>query len=97
MKKTDKMEFIYEEGEKKVSIDRTQRAVRENVINRYKEARKGKKISQAELAKRTGIRQPNIARFESGNYNPTLEMMVRMAEALDMTIEINLTEKAREY
>ena len=50
-------------------------------------------MTQEELARRSGISRPNIARFESGNYNPSLEMMVRIAAALGMRLQISM-EKA---
>ena len=50
-------------------------------------------MTQVQLAARTGISQPNITRFESGNYNPSLEMMVRIAYALDMKLDIKLVDE----
>ena len=50
-------------------------------------------MTQTELARRTGISQPNINRFESGNYNPSLEMLVKVALALDMELSIQLKER----
>ena len=47
-------------------------------------------ITQAELAKRTGTRQGNISRFESGNYNPSLEFIQRLAQGLDKELHISL-------
>ena len=64
-----------------------------DVIGKYKACRKSKGITQTELARRTGISQPNITRFESGKYNPSLDMMVRIATALEMSLDINLSEK----
>ena len=40
-----------------------------------------------------GIKRPNISRFESGNYNPSLDMLIRMADKMDLQIEITLREK----
>ena len=50
-------------------------------------------MTQAELAKRAGIPRTNITRFESGNYNPSLEMLVRIAAALGMTLQVQLITK----
>ena len=50
-------------------------------------------MTQAELAKRAGISRTNITRFESGNYNLSLEMMVRIAAALGMTLQVQLMKK----
>ncbi len=40
--------------------------------------------------KRMGTAQANISRFESGNYNPSLAFLQRMAESLGKTLRISL-------
>ncbi len=50
--------------------------------------RKEKNITQAELARRTGIKQSNIARIESCNYNFTLSMLERITQALGVELKI---------
>ena len=86
-------DYIAKYGKHSAFIEAIQKETRADVIGKYKSCRKGKKMTQVQLAERTGISQPNITRFESGNYNPSLEMMVRIASALDMKLEINLVEK----
>ena len=49
------------------------------MITRLREERG---LSQRELAKMTGIKQPQIARIESGDYLPTLETLWKLADAL---------------
>lgn len=49
-----------------------------------------KKMTQAELAKRANTKQSNISRFESGNYNPSVEFLQKIAGALDKQLEITL-------
>ncbi|MCI8726223.1 MAG: helix-turn-helix transcriptional regulator [Hungatella sp.] len=66
--------------------------MRQNVIGQYIRCRKEKGITQAELARRAGIPRTNVTRFESGTYNPSLEMLVRMAQALEMNLEIRLAK-----
>lgn len=41
----------------------------------------------------TGIQRPNISRLESGKYNPTLDMIVRVADSIGLEVEITLKEK----
>jgi len=53
-------------------------------------ARIEKKMTQAELAERADTKQSNISRFESGNYNPSLEFLQKIAGALDKQLEITL-------
>jgi|GEM_PF-374719 len=52
-----------------------------------------KKISQAELARRVGTKQPSIARLESGYGFRNLTFLKKVADALDATVEIRITPK----
>ena len=63
-----------------------------SVGDRSKSIRKGKRLTQVELSKLTGIPQPNITRFESDKSNPTLEMLVKMAAALGKKVTITLED-----
>jgi DNA-binding XRE family transcriptional regulator len=55
------------------------------------ERRKRLEISQSELAKRTGVSQPMIAKFESGRFkNITIHTLVRAAHALGASVKIDL-------
>ena len=53
-----------------------------------------RKLSQAELAKKVGTRQPSIARLESGYGINNLNFLRRVAEALDADVQIRLVPKA---
>ena len=45
-------------------------------------------ITLEELAQRTGIRQSNISRIESGAVSPTIETLARLASGLGKTLKI---------
>ncbi len=49
---------------------------------RVKELRLAAGLTQAELARRTGIHRPNIARVEAGRHTPSLETLDRLAQAI---------------
>lgn len=49
---------------------------------RLKELRLAAGLTQAELARRTGIHRPNIARVEAGRHTPSLETLSRIAGAI---------------
>lgn len=51
-------------------------------------ARKEQNITQEELARRVGTQKSNISRLESGNYNPSLDLLIRVAEALGKNLNI---------
>ena len=43
-------------------------------IEGFKQNRKLNGMTQTELGRKAGISQPNITRFESGSYNPSLDL-----------------------
>lgn len=49
---------------------------------RLKELRLEANLTQAELARRTGIHRPNIARVEAGRHTPSLETLSRLTVAI---------------
>jgi ribosome-binding protein aMBF1 (putative translation factor) len=56
-------------------------------VIRYRQARK---LSQTALAELLGMRQPNVARLESGDHEPSLSTLARLSEALgeDFSVDI---------
>jgi len=60
------------------------------LIRKIIEARIEKNLTQKQLADLVGTRQSNISRFESGNYNPSITFITKLAKALDKKIEIHL-------
>lgn len=93
MRTTKDMDYVFDIDGTEILIEVQQKEVRNQVIEQYVKCRKEKKMTQEQLAQRTGISRPNISRFESGNYNPSLEMMVRIAEALEMNLNITLESR----
>ena len=85
------MDYKYSDNEYNILIEHNQQATREKIIKKYIQCRKNQNMTQAELASRTGISRTNISRFESGKYNPSLDIMVKIATALDMDLDILLT------
>ena len=70
-----------------------QKDTRQSVIEQYVRCRKMQGMTQAELARRAGVPRSNITRFESGSYNPSLELLVRIAAAMGMTLQMQLVAK----
>ena len=61
-----------------------------SIIEAVISARIEKQMTQAELAELANTKQSNISRFESGNYNPSVEFLQKIAGALDKQLEITL-------
>jgi len=55
-------------------------------------------LSQTELARRLGVSQPTVARWESGEHVPEIGTLVRLAETLrlHLVLEISPAEPASE-
>ena len=52
-------------------------------------ARLEQHMTQKELAQKTGIRQSNISRIESGSTSPTVETLARIAAGLGKALKID--------
>jgi DNA-binding XRE family transcriptional regulator len=55
---------------------------------RIQELRKEAGMTQAQLAEKCGMAQPNIARIEAGTYATSIDVLSRIAEALGKKIEL---------
>ena len=70
-----------------------QKAVKDNVIQQFIAKRKERGMTQSDVSTVTGIQRPNISRLESGYYNPTLDMLVRLADSIDCNVKITFVDK----
>ena len=61
--------------------------VAENLADNILKLRESRGLTQAQMAKTAGIPRPTWANVESGSANPTLNVLLKIAEALQVTIE----------
>ena len=87
------MDFIAREDDFEVLVERQKERVKNQILTSYIKLRKEKGITQQEIADRTGIKRTSVARIESGRNAPTIEVLVKLAAALDMELEIRLVER----
>ena len=76
-----------------ITLEQRQEDVRRSMIERLVAYRKSLGISQKEIAEALGVSRPNIGRFEKPNYNPTIDMVVKVADQLGLDVEINFIER----
>ena len=86
------MDYIIMENGEKILLETQQKVTIQQTVDIYKQYRKELGLTQSELGKRAGISQPNITRFESGNYNPSLEFLVKIAGALGKKVKVTLED-----
>ena len=66
-----------------------------NVIRALVEARNSQNLTQKELAERTGINQADISKLENGTRNPSINLLKRLAEGMDMVLKIEFVQKKK--
>ena len=76
-----------------ILIEMKQKSVRKDVITQYVSCRKELQMTQTDIANILGTKRPNITRFENGEYNPTLDFLVKVAESMGKELEIKLVDK----
>jgi len=47
-------------------------------------------MSQAQLARKLGMRQPHVARLESGDHEPSVTTLARLADALGLDFSLDI-------
>ncbi|MCP1224649.1 helix-turn-helix domain-containing protein [Sebaldella sp. S0638] len=58
------------------------------LIKQVIKIRNDQKLTQQQLAERTGTKQSNISRFEKGEYNPSLKFLKKLARGLGKELHI---------
>lgn len=84
------MDYILDQEGNKIMIESEQKRMKQDLADQYVRIRKELKLTQEQVSRRSGIPRSNIARFESGRYNPSLELMVKMASSMGMKVQIQL-------
>ena len=64
-----------------------------NTMQAMIDARKRRNMTQKELAERTGIDQSDISKIETGNANPALSTLKRLADGMDMVLKLEFIPK----
>ena len=64
-----------------------------SVIRAMIDARLSRGMTQKELAEATGIAQGEISKLENGTRNPSIKLLQRLAEGLDMTLSVSFLPK----
>lgn len=66
-----------------------------NITRAILDARINAGMTQMELSQKSGISQADISRLEKGTRNPSLNLLKRLAEAMDSTLRIEFIPNKR--
>lgn len=64
------------------------------IISSLIDARKSNNVTQKQLSEATGIAQSDISKIENGSANPTLKILQRLAEGLNMSLKVEFVPKS---
>lgn len=62
------------------------------IIKEIIKERNAQNLTQQEFADKLGIKQSNISRLESGNYNPSMDFLQKVAQALGKELHIEFRQ-----
>ncbi|NLZ82186.1 MAG: helix-turn-helix transcriptional regulator [Clostridiales bacterium] len=66
-----------------------------DVIRAIVDARVSQNLTQKQLAERSGINQADISKLESGTRNPSINLLKRLADGMDMALKIDFIPKQK--
>ena len=69
---------------------------RQEIVAKLTQARLEKGLSQAQLAKLVGTQRSNICRIENGGQNLSLDLLIKITDALGKNVSVLLEEKSVE-
>ena len=65
-------------------------APRYEIVSKAIEMRLKNKMTQEDVARKIGTTKSNISRFESGNYNPTIDFLIKLSDALGKHLKVSM-------
>ena len=89
------MDYLIQKDGITIQIEEQRQRIGTDIVAQYVKLRKKLGYTQEDISKATGIARPNIARIESGKNTPTLEVLTKLAGALDIELEIRFVEKEK--
>ena len=66
-----------------------------DIIRAIVDARTSQNLTQKQLAERTGINQADISKLENGTRNPSIKLLQKLADGMDMVLKIEFTPKQK--
>lgn len=66
-----------------------------DIIRAIVDARTSQNLTQKQLAERTGINQADISKLENGTRNPSINLLKRLADGMDMMLKIEFVPKQK--
>lgn len=86
---------VVKEGKEIAVMEKEKKFYSDDVIEELIAYRKKKKMTQQDIAERSGIMRPNVARLEARRTEPTMDVLSRYAKSMGMDIKISLVKRSK--
>lgn len=75
-----------------VNVETNRKLITDGIVESLIRERKRVGYTQQDIADITGMKAPNVTRIESRKYSPSLDVLIRYANALGKSIQFELVD-----
>lgn len=86
------MDYLVHTENGDIDIEVSAKNFGDSIVDALVARRKELRMTQQDIAERTGINRANISRFEIKKHTPSLEVLTKYAVCLGMHLEFDLVE-----
>lgn len=87
-----KQDYIVQNENEKILVEIQKRIFARSIVAELVAERKRLGLTQQDIADRTGMKAPNVTRFESCKFTPTLDVLERYAMAVGKKLKFELVD-----
>lgn len=95
MRRMREKRFVVRDNDNIFDIDVYKKSITDSIIEELVAERKSQKLTQQDIADKSGMKAPNVTRIESKKYSPSLDVLIRYARVLGKDVEIMLVDTDR--
>lgn len=88
----ENIDYTVEVGGHQFVIEQRKKETAKYIVGQLINERKKQGLTQQNIAEATGMKTPNVTRFESCRYTPSLDILTKYADALGKKISIELVD-----
>ena len=78
-----------------IDIEQKRKQITDEIVTSLIAERKRLGLTQQDIADISGMKAPNVTRIESRKYSPSLDVLMRYADALGKSIKMDLVDEEK--
>lgn len=88
----EKLDHVIQTENENLLVEVQKKKIARNIVDELIAERKRQGLTQQDIADRTGMKAPNVTRFESCKFTPTLDVLERYASAVGKKLQLELVD-----